>query len=498
VSLQIYNTLSRKLEEFKPLNPPQVKMYCCGPTVYDFLHVGNFRGAVFYNLLRNHLENSGYQVTYVYNFTDIDDKILNRAAAENTTPSEIAEKYIGEFRKDFDALKLRPHSINPRVTESLETIIEVIKDLIANGTAYVVDGEVFYSISDFRDYGKLSHRKPDELLEGTRKEVDGKKKNPLDFTLWKPAKNKEEQAFDSPWGPGRPGWHIECTAMIKKHLGNSIDIHGGGLDLLFPHHENEIAQSEGCAHGDQYVKYWVHNNMFTFSGSKMSKSLGNIKTMRSFLEDYPAEIFKFIVLGSHYRSEAEFTDSAIQKAMEGLSRIYTALAQAQKNAEREKIDAKLEGAALDFEKFVIEKKIEIKQHLDSDFATPKVFSVFFEVVRQFNSLAPANAKLTAQTKEISLILLEFFENLSETFALFQTKDFEGFLNSLDQILLKKMNLEAQKIDALVEKRALAKSEKNYALADEVRDELTSLMILVKDTPEGTKWEVNKTDFFKNT
>jgi len=473
-------------------------MYCCGPTVYDFLHVGNFRGAVFYNLLRNHLENSGYQVTYVYNFTDIDDKILKRAADENTTPNEIAEKYISEFRKDFDALKLRPHSINPRVTESLDTIVEVIQDLINNGTAYEANGEVFYSISDFKDYGKLSQRKPDELLEGTRKEVDSKKKNPLDFTLWKPAKNKDEQAFDSPWGPGRPGWHIECTAMIKKHLGSSIDIHGGGLDLLFPHHENEIAQAEGCAHGDEYVKYWVHNNMFTFSGSKMSKSLGNIKTMRSFLDDYPAEIFKFIILGSHYRSEAEFTDSAIQKAMEGLSRIYSALAQAKKNAENDSVDAKLEDQAENFEKYIDERKNEILKHLDNDFATPKVFSAFFDVVRKFNTVAPANKKLSPALKEISFIMLEFFESLSETFALFQTKNFEGFLKKLDQVLLKKMNLEASKVEDLILKRSEAKAAKDYKAADQHRDELVAMMISIKDSPEGTSWEVNKAEFFKDS
>jgi len=471
-------------------------MYCCGPTVYDLLHVGNFRGAVFYNLLRNHLEKSGFQVTYVYNFTDIDDKILKRASDENTTPNEIAEKYIGEFRKDFDSLKLRPHSINPRVTESLDSIIEVIDDLIKNGTAYEVEGEVFYSIADFEEYGKLSHRKPDELLEGTRKEVDTKKKSPLDFTLWKPAK-EGEQAFDSPWGPGRPGWHIECTAMIRKHLGKSIDIHGGGLDLLFPHHENEIAQAEGCAHGDQYVKYWVHNNMFTFSGSKMSKSLGNILTMRSFLDEYPAEIFKFIVLGSHYRSEAEFTDSAIRKAMEGLSRIYSALAQAKKNAEQDSVEAKLEDQAQKFEEFIDDKKLEIRKHLDNDFATPKVFSVLFEVVRQFNTVASANKKLIPATKEISFILLEFFEGLSETMALFQTKDYQGFLNELDQVLLAKMNLEASKVEELISKRSEAKAAKNYEAADKYRDELSSLMISIKDSPDGTTWEVNKADFFNS-
>ncbi len=495
MSLKIYNTLSRKLEPFEPIKPPQVKMYCCGPTVYDFLHVGNFRGAVFYNLLRNHLENEGFQVTYVYNFTDIDDKIINRANDEGVSPSDISNKYIEEFRKDFDALKLRPHSINPRVTESLDAVVEVIEDLIKNDTAYVVDGEVFFAIEKFEDYGKLSQRKPDELLEGTRKEVDSKKRNSLDFTLWKPAKDGE-QSFDSPWGKGRPGWHIECTAMIRKHLGDQIDIHGGGLDLLFPHHENEIAQSEGCGHGGNYVKYWVHNNMFTFSGSKMSKSLGNIKTMRSFLEEYHPEVFKFIVLSAHYRSEAEFTDQAIQKAMESLSRIYAALSVAHNNASRDKVEAKLIGAAVDFESYINEKKAEIREHLNNDFATPKVFSVFFEVIRKFNQLAPTNKKLTPEVKEISLILLEFFKGYEKTFAMFEEKPFDTFLKSLDQILLKRLDIKEEQIEELIKQRADAKANKDYAKADSFRDELLKNMIAIKDTPEGTFWEVNKTDFFK--
>jgi cysteinyl-tRNA synthetase len=285
--------------------------------------------------------------------------------------------------------------------------------------------------------------------------------------------------------------------MIQKHLGNEIDIHGGGIDLLFPHHENEIAQAEGCNHGTQYVKYWVHNNMFTFSGAKMSKSLGNVTKMRDFLNAYHPEIFKFIVLGSHYRSEAEFTDQAIQKAMEGLTRIYTALSVAQKNAQSKKVEAKLEGEALKFENFINAKKEEITSHLNNDFATPKAFSVFFEIIRQFNSLAPTSKKLNAETKEISLILLEFFEGQKETFALFQEEDFDGFLRSLDKILLNKMSLEESQINDLVKKRTEAKSNKDYTAADKFRDELKNMMIMIKDSPEGTTWEVNKTDFFNS-
>lgn len=494
MSLKIYNSLSRKVEDFSPIKPPQVKMYCCGPTVYDFLHVGNFRGAVFYNLLRNHLENLGFEVTYVYNFTDIDDKIIKRAQDENTTPSEIATRYIDEFKTDFNALKLRPHSINPKVTESLDSIIEVIEDLIKNNKAYEVEGEVFFSISDFKDYGKLSQRKTDELLEGTRKEVDSKKRAPLDFTLWKPAK-EGEQAFDSPWGKGRPGWHIECTAMIRKHLGREIDIHGGGLDLLFPHHENEIAQAEGCCDSGQYVKYWVHNNMFTFSGTKMSKSLGNVRTMRSFLNEYHGEIFKFIVLSAHYRSETDFSDQAIQKAMEGLSRIYTALELATTHAENDKVDAELIGEAKKFESFIQTKNKEILEDLNNDFATPKVFSKFFEVIRSFNQAVPANKKLTPEKKEICFILLDFFKKHGKDFSLFQESTYSEFLKRMDLILLKKLELKETYINQLIDQRQQAKAEKDYAKSDEIRDELLAKGIMIKDSPTGTTWQVDKNKFF---
>ncbi len=494
MSLKIYNTLSRKLEPFKAINPPQVKMYCCGPTVYDFLHVGNFRGAVFYNLLRNHLENEGFKVTYVYNFTDIDDKIIKRANDEGLSPFDISNKYIKEFKKDFKLLKLRPHSINPRVTESLDSIIQVIKDLIKNETAYVIDSEVFFSIDKFKDYGKLSHQRPDELLKGTRKKIDPKKRNSLDFTLWKPAKDTE-QSFDSPWGKGRPGWHIECTAMIKKYLGDNIDIHGGGLDLLFPHHENEIAQSKSCSHGGEYVKYWVHNNMFTFSGSKMSKSLGNIKTMRFFLEEYHPEIFKFIVLSSHYRSETEFTDQAIQKAMQSLARIYSALQIAENNASNMIIKPLLKGSALKFNTYIKEKKSEIRKHLNNDFATPKVFSVFFKVIKKFNQFSSENKKLSPEAKKISLILLEFFKKYEKTFAMFEEKPFNVFLKALDKILLKRLNINEAKIKNIINERTKAKANKDYAKADSFRDELLKNMITIKDTPEGTSWEVNKVEFF---
>ena len=495
MALKIYNTLSRKLEDFKPIHPPMVKMYCCGPTVYDFLHVGNFRGPVFYNLLRNHLERLGFEVNYVYNFTDIDDKIINKAKETNTTPTEVSEKYIEEFYSDFNALKLKPHSVNPKVTESLDAVFKVIQDLIDNGKAYEVDGEVFYAISEFKDYGKLSGRKTDELIEGVRKGVDEKKNDALDFSLWKPSK-EGEQGFESPWGLGRPGWHIECTAMIQKHLGNEIDIHGGGLDLLFPHHENEIAQAEGSCQGCNYVKYWVHNNMFTFSGAKMSKSLGNIRTMRNFLEEYHGEIFKFMVLSAHYRSETDFDDQSISKAMDGLSRIYSALSWADKAANNDKKDASLTGEAVEFEAFIKEKTESIFNHYNHDFATPKVFADFFDVVRRFNTLFPLNSKLTPEKKEISLILLEFFKKEGARLALFQEKPFDGFLKTMDKVLLNKIDVDESWIQEKIDQRKHAKQEKNFSVADSIRDELNAKFIALKDSPAGTDWEVDKTRFFK--
>jgi cysteinyl-tRNA synthetase len=496
MALKLYNTLSRKLEDFSPITPPLVKMYCCGPTVYDFLHVGNFRGPVFYNLLRNHLEELGFEVNYVYNFTDIDDKIINKANETNAKPSEVSEKYIKEFYNDFNALKLRPHSVNPKVTESLDAVFKVIQDLIDRGKAYEIDGEVFYSISQFSDYGKLSGRKTDELLEGVRKGVDEKKKDPLDFSLWKPAK-EGEQGFESPWGIGRPGWHIECTAMIQKHLGNEIDIHGGGLDLLFPHHENEIAQAEGSCPGSNYVKYWVHNNMFTFSGAKMSKSLGNIRTMRNFLEEYHGEIFKFMVLSAHYRSETDFDDQSISKAMDGLSRIYGALAWADKAALNDTKDASLTDEALEFELFIKEKKEAIFAHYNHDFATPKVFAELFEVVRRFNTLFPLNSKLTPLKKEIALIFLEFFNDEGKKLSLFHEKPYSEFLKMMDMVLLKKINIEESWVIRSIEKRLEAKKQKDFSKADSIRDELQSKFILLKDSPQGTDWEVDKTTFFKS-
>ncbi len=487
MALKVYNSLTRQKEDFVPLTPGQVKMYCCGPTVYDFLHVGNFRGAVFYNLVRQWLEKSGLKVTFVYNFTDVDDKIINRAKAENVSAKDVAEKYIGEFKKDFSTLKLRAHDHNPRVTEHIDGIVKLIERLIANDSAYVADGEVFFSIPNFKDYGKLSGRKPEDMLKGVRIEVDPKKRDALDFTLWKPSK-PGEQGWPSPWGEGRPGWHIECSCMIFDILGEQIDIHGGGMDLMFPHHENEIAQSEGASH-KPYVKYWLHNNMFMFSGAKMSKSLGNIRTMRSFLEEYPAEVFKFLVLSAHYRSESEFSESTIANSISGLSRIYASLRTAKQLAGDPK-DVNYKPKQ-DLLAVFAKARDGVQEALNDDFNTPVMMAEVFELVRAFNNLAKPGAKVTDDIRWFSRELLKFVsEYIGGLTALFQENP-EEFLKNLDLILIRHKNLDVQMIENLVSQRSEARANKQWADSDRIRDELKALGIDVRDAASGSVWEVIK-------
>ncbi len=484
MALRVYNTLSRQKEDFRPLNPPQVKMYCCGPTVYGLLHVGNFRGAVFYNLVVNWLEKLGYKVTYVYNFTDVDDKILNRAKEEGLQPREVSEKYIEEFYKDFGALELRPHDVNPKVTESMPDIIKTIESLIECGHAYVANGEVLYDVSSFKEYGKLSNRKTDELLTGVRVEIGENKRSPLDFALWKPAK-PGEQSWESPWSPGRPGWHIECTSMIQSILGDEIDIHGGGLDLVFPHHENEIAQGEGCT-GKRYVKYWLHNNMITFGGSKMSKSVGNIQTMRSFLESYSGEIFKYLILSVHYRSECEFSESTIRQAIKGLAKFYSALSLAEEILS----SAQDEISLTEKPEVINHAEAHIRESLNDDFNTAEMFASFYEVLRWFNTEVKRGQKITNQTRQNCLAVANFYKEYGRLCSLFQ-KPAHQFLIELDNLLLDQKGLERNQINQMVEERLEARRNKNFARADEIRNQLSEMGIAVQDLGTTSRWEVAK-------
>lgn len=485
MALKIYNSQSKQLEDFMPLNPGHVKIYVCGPTVYNFLHVGNFRGVVFFNLVRNWFEKNNFKVSYALNFTDVDDKIIARANELGMTPQALSEQYITEYKKDFAALGLRPHDFNPKVTEHMDDILSMVKTLIENKKAYEAQGDVMYSIKSFDGYGKLSGRNPDELLAGARVEVDEKKQSPLDFALWKKAKPGEEQAsWSSPWGVGRPGWHIECSAMIKSLYGDQIDIHGGGMDLIFPHHENEIAQSEGCS-GKDFVKYWMHWNMLSFTGQKMSKSLGNVVTMREFLETYNSEIYKWMMLSVHYRTMSDFSDAAVERAVGSLARVYSALSLAESY-----LTAEVTVPDAGFDKITQEAWKKVEHGLNDDFGTPEAFASLFEVVRQFNNQVRRGMKSNPAVQAKALSFHNFVKNFGGLMSMFQ-EPANDFLIKLDDMLLKKMNVERAQVDALVADRSKARDAKDFAKSDELRNQLSGMGISVSDTATGSFWEVTK-------
>lgn len=483
MELKIYNTLTRTKEVFKPLNAPNVRMYVCGPTVYDFLHVGNFRGPVLFNLIRNYLELLGYKVTFALNFTDIDDKIIKRANERGISSSELSEQYIAEYKKDFQILGLRPHDLNPKVTEHLPAINEMISSLVANGTAYVVDGDVWYSIEKFAEYGKLSGRNVADLMAGARVEVEEKKRNPMDFALWKAAK-PGEPSWDSPWGKGRPGWHIECSAMNKAIFGDQIDIHGGGTDLMFPHHENEIAQTEGCTH-KTFSKYWIHWHMLNFSGQKMSKSVGNILSMREFSEKYHPEIYKYMILSIHYRSVAEFSEEVIHRAISNLAKVYSALAIA---------DLYVDSASgLDSAKMNPATEAlwnRVMTALSDDFNMAEVVAIIHEVTKGFNQGVKRGMKANPSVLEKCIQVKLFFLKLRQLTSLFG-EDATTFLKFLDDKLVQIYNIDLKHVEKLIAERKQARADKNFTLSDQLRDQLNQMKIAVSDTPEGMHWEVMK-------
>ncbi|MEQ1665244.1 MAG: cysteine--tRNA ligase [Bdellovibrionales bacterium] len=482
----MYNSLTRKKEEFIPLTPEQVTIYACGPTVYDYLHVGNFFGAIFFNLVRNWLEKKGYKVTFIYNYTDVDDKIIHRAIKESVTSNEISEKFIKEFEKDYSALGLRKHTHNPRVTEFMPQIIKYVEKLIVRKHAYAEGGDVYFNVLSFPNYGKLSNKNVDDLVTGTRVDINDKKHHVVDFALWKAAK-PGEPAWDSPWGKGRPGWHIECSCMADSLLGETIDIHGGGLDLTWPHHENEIAQSEAHS-GKQFVRYWMHNNMLIFSNQKMSKSLGNVRSGRSFMEEYNPEILKFMILSSHYRSLVDFSVTQIDRAVGSLARFYSSMAYASKLT---KSKLALSAVPESFKEVLHKAEHKIAQSLDDDFNMPEVMAALYEVMRAFNTLCRVPGAVKPVYQAVSEVYLPWMKKQGEMFALFQEEP-EAFLKKLDDMILRKKNLDRIKIDQMVLERGQARSDKNYALSDKLRDELVKMGVQIQDGLDGSVWEVDKT------
>ena len=467
--MKIYDTMTRFKEEFQTIEPGKVRMYVCGPTVYNLIHIGNARPMIFFDTVRRYLEYKGYEVNFVSNFTDVDDKIIKAAVEEGVDASVISERYIAECKKDMAGMNVRPASYHPRATQEIDGMIAMIQDLIDNGHAYVADdGTVYYRVSSFPDYGKLSHKNVEENQAGLRTlKVRGEeaKEDPNDFVLWKP-KKEGEPYWESPWCEGRPGWHIECSVMSKKYLGESIDIHGGGEDLVFPHHENEIAQSEAVS-GKQFVRYWMHNAFLNIDNIKMSKSLGNFKTVRQISEEYDLQVLRFFMLSAHYRSPLNFSREMMDGAKASLDRILTAtdhlrdcLAAA---AERElTAEETAELAAFD----ALREKFEAA--MDDDFNTADAISTVFEMVKRAN-ITVTKESAAAYIRRVK----ELLEKLLEVLGIHAERKEE----SLDS-----------RVEALIEERQTARKEKNYARADEIRAELTAMGILLEDTKEGVKWK----------
>ena len=463
MSLKVYNTLTRKKEEFEPLDPQQVTMYVCGPTVYDNAHVGHAMSSLVFDIIRRYLEYSGFVVRHVMNYTDVDDKIIMRAQYEEVDALELAERYITQYSQHLADLNILPASAYPRVSTEMENIIQVVQGLIDKGYAYEVEGDVYFRVAKDDDYGKLSRRKLDDMESGSRIDVDSRKESPMDFALWKAAK-PGEPSWESPWGNGRPGWHIECSVMSLEHLGDQIDIHGGGNDLIFPHHENEIAQSESYT-GKQFAKYWLHNGMMQLSGEKMSNSLGNLVTIGDFLDGHEPDILRMMVLNSSYRSPLTFSDDVLEQTTRALDRLRGALRPAfpEASGAPEEVLQSLSGQ-------VEKTRAGFDDSMDDDFNSAGALGYMFDLVRVINQARDASA-----TQE-------------------ELKDAQELLEELGGVL--GLNLSAAAggetaagpfIDLLLEVRKELRKEKLWALSDKVRDDLKALGVLVEDTKDGTSW-----------
>ena len=460
--LKLYNSMTRKKEEFVPIEPGKVKMYSCGPTVYNYFHIGNARPFIIFDTLRRYMEYIGYDVTFVQNFTDIDDKMINRANEEGITVKDLADRFIGEYFTDAKGLGIKEASVHPKATENIDSIIQIISQLEEKGYTYNVNGDVYFRVKNFKDYGKLSHQPLENLEAGARIDVTDVKENPMDFAVWKSQK-PGEPAWESPWGMGRPGWHIECSAMATKYLGETIDIHSGGQDLIFPHHENEIAQSE-CAHGCEFARYWLHNGYINVDNVKMSKSLGNFFTVRDVAKEFPYIVIRFFMLSAHYRNPINFSHDLIVQAESALSRINTCLENLdfmKKNAPVSDVTDAVSKKAEEFRKQYIEA-------MDDDINTADAISVIFDIVKY------ANVEFNENTVSGDLDCISAL-----------IKELGGVLGIIEE---KKEQVLDAEIEALIEERNQARKDKNFARADEIRDFLKNSGIELEDTRQGVKWK----------
>ncbi|MDF2520200.1 MAG: cysteine--tRNA ligase [Clostridia bacterium] len=462
--MKLYNTMSRKKEEFVPLTQGEVKMYSCGPTVYNYFHIGNARPFIIFDILRRYFEYRGSKVTFVQNFTDVDDKIINRAKNEGVSEKEISEKFIMEYFKDAEALNIRKANYHPKVTEHIPEIIDIIKRLEEKGLTYMLDGDVYYDTAKFEGYGKLGKQNLEDLEAGARVELAEGKRSISDFVLWKKQK-PGEPAWKSPWGLGRPGWHIECSAMSMKYLGETIDIHSGGLDLIFPHHENEIAQSEGAT-GKEFARYWLHNGFLNVNNEKMSKSLGNFFTVHDISEHYDLEVLRMFMLSAHYRSPINFSDELLDQTKNALERLYNA-----KNNLQYLMDKTAEKDAAPEEQKLITRLGEYKnkfiEAMDDDLNTADALAAIFDLVRDVNGALNEESSKTAVKASLDMLM-----------------ELSGVLGLLYK---KEESLDAE-IEALIEQRQQARKDKNWALADKIRDDLKAQGIILEDTPQGVKWK----------
>ncbi|MDA3844982.1 MAG: cysteine--tRNA ligase [Vallitaleaceae bacterium] len=462
--MQVYNTLTRKKETFKSLEEGIVKMYVCGPTVYDYIHIGNARPNVIFDVVRRYLEYKGYEVRYVQNYTDIDDKIISKAIEEGALSSEIAERFITEAKIDTDALGIKAATHNPKATEEIDIMIDMILTLIEKGFAYEVNGSVYYETRKFEGYGKLSKKNPDDLEAGARIQINDEKQNPMDFVLWKP-KKEGEPAWPSPWSEGRPGWHIECSAMAKHYLGDSIDIHAGGEDLAFPHHENEIAQSE-AANDKPFSTYWLHNGFINIDNKKMSKSTGNFFTVRDIVKSFDYDVIRFFLVSAHYRSPVNFSEVLMMAAKSSLDRIKTGAKSLERAHEYAKQEALL-GTEIELLKQLDSFVGKFEKAMDDDFNTADGVSVIFELIKFSNTYASSDSSTT------------FIRKIHEKLKI--------LCDILGIVIEEEVSL-TDEIEVLIEKRQVARKNKNFALADQIRDELLAKGIILEDTRDGVSYK----------
>lgn len=480
MALRLYNTYSRSKEEVAPVEENKIKMYLCGPTIYDYIHIGNARPLIIFDVFRRFLLYRGYEVTYVVNLTDIDDKIIERAVKEGKDTSEITEKYGQAFFEDMEALGVRKADTHPKATEHVQEIVDLIQALIEHGYAYQVDGDVFYAVDKFKKYGELSGKNIEDLRAGARVDVNEKKRNPLDFALWKHQK-PGEPSWESPWGPGRPGWHIECSAMSMKLLGKTLDIHAGGVDLIFPHHENEIAQSEGATN-QRFVKYWMHNGFLEIEGEKMAKSLGNFRTVRDVLKIYPGEVIRMFFLQKHYRSPVDFSQKGLETAASASSRLRIFSENLDKVVASLNLDETEVGAVETLQHPVLSRfrklKSELIEAMEDDLNTPIALSKLFDMVKEVNKLL-SQPEYSRDEQVLLGYLKNEFGQFDDIFGLVvRGMGYSGPMNNL--------------IDLLIDVRNELRTKKEYQLADQIRDELGRMGIILEDKDSDTNWRIDET------